>query len=697
MAAEASPDSYRSAIARDSKAEKLGEEAWSAPHPYESLIAAPVTLIPYPRKAEWISGKSLVMPKEIVTSCESDAARKALDSMIDTLGIRTKTNPSSDAIRFQITIDPKGIAEAEGYHLTVDEGGVTIIGQDAAGIFYAVQTLRQMLRSDAGKVTLPFCKIEDAPAFPLRGFMHDTGRNFQTIESLKKQIDHFAAYKLNTFHWHLTDNPAWRPQNRLFPQLNDPNFRTAGRDPDLSYSFDQIRDLIRHAKERHVTVIPELDMPGHSEYFPKAFGFGMGTPQGMEVLEKLIDEFCSEVSKDDCPYLHLGADEVHIPNPEEFIRRMTAKVRANGRIPILWKPGLKPADNETHVQIWGDEAYAGDVTKITNPIIDSGGGYLNSMDPQFLPQRYFFWQAGRVPMGDAMHPGGILCLWPDVRVDDKANIFRHSPVWPTLLAFSESIWQGRSQASTDLMNRTPRRGSEAWRYLREFEARMADHRERFFANEPFPWIKQATIEWQVCGPFPQDKEKPWDQSFAPEQSPLQETFPIPGGQLNWRPATGTTHSVPRNAKLALPVTFYLRTQFHCDEDRVAHFMVGFESIARSNRRYGGIPAQGKWDGNGGSVWINGSELTPPIWKNPGQWRFEKATWGQPANEIPITDEEQYWCREPIRVELKKGDNLVLMRIPVTYAQQSIQGICAPVKKVGDHWIEDESIGNVPVR
>jgi hexosaminidase len=613
------------------------------------------------------------------------------------MGIQSSPGPSSAAIRMQITIDPNSVASPEGYQLVVNEAGVTIIGHDEAGIFYAVQTLRQMLRRDAGKVTLPFCKIEDAPAFPLRGFMHDTGRNFQTVESLKKQIDLFAAYKLNTFHWHLTDNPAWRPQSHLFPQLNDPKFRTAGRDPDLSYSFDQIRDLIRHAKVRHVTVIPELDMPGHSEYFPKAFGFGMGTPKGMEVLEKLIDEFCAEISKDDCPYLHLGADEVHIPNPDEFIRRMTARVRANGRIPILWKPGLKPADNETLVQIWGDEAYAGDVTKITNPIIDSGGGYLNSIDPQFLPQRYFFWQAGRVPKADAMHPGGILCLWPDVRVDDKANIFRHSPVWPTLLAFSESIWQGRRQSSTDLMNRTPRRGSEAWRYLREFEARMADHRERFFSSEPFPWIKQATIEWQVCGPFPQDKEKPWDQPFAPEQAPLQASYPIAGGQLNWRPATGTNHSVPRNAKLALPVTYYLRTQFHCDEDRVAHFMVGFESLTRANRRSGGIPAQGKWDGNGGSVWINGKELTPPVWKNPGQWRFEKATWGQPANEIPITDEEQYWCREPIRVELKKGDNLVLMRIPFTYAQQSIQGICAPVKKVGDRWIEDESMGNTPVR
>jgi hypothetical protein len=153
----------------------------------------------------------------------------------------------------------------------------------------------------------------------------------------------------------------------------------------------------------------------------------------------------------------------------------------------------------------------------------------------------------------------------------------------------------------------------------------------------------------------------------------------------------------REAALALPVTYYFRTQFHCDEDRVAHFMVGFESLTRANRRSGGIPAQGKWDGNGGSVWINGKELTPPVWKNPGQWRFEKATWGQPANEIPITDEEQYWCREPIRVELKKGDNLVLMRIPFTYAQQSIQGICAPVKKVGNRWIEDESMGNTPVR
>ena len=93
------------------------------------------------------------------------------------------------------------------------------------------------------------------------------------------------------------------------------------------------------------------------------------------------------------------------------------------------------------------------------------------------------------------------------------------------------------------------------------------------------------------------------------------------------------------------------------------------------------------------MWINGNELTPPVWNNPGKNRFEKHTWGQPGGEIPLTDEEEYWCREPIKVELKKGNNLVLMRLPYTYGLQTLQGVCAPVRSNGARWVEDESIKN----
>ena len=103
--------------------------------------------------------------------------------------------------------------------------------------------------------------------------MHDTGRNFQTIEMLKETIDLMSLYKINYFHWHLTDNPAWRIECKVYPQLNDAQYQRPGRDCGKFYTYDEIRELIAYAKERGITVMPEIDMPGHSAYFRNAFGF----------------------------------------------------------------------------------------------------------------------------------------------------------------------------------------------------------------------------------------------------------------------------------------------------------------------------------------------------------------------------------------------------------------------------------------
>lgn len=636
-------------------------------HLLTEIQKAPVALIPYPRKVVWESGGPFQLPAKCSISCESESLNAALSRMLAEAGIAVERASENQTANVQIRIDPQQISHSEAYHLAVGKAGVIATGHDAAGAFYAIQTLRQMLRKDDRGTFIPLARIEDSPAFPIRGFMHDTGRNFQSIESLKRQLDHFAAYKLNTFHWHLTDNPAWRPESRIFPQLNEPKFRKEGRDPDKTYTFEQIRDVIRHARERHIRIIPELDMPGHSAYFNRTFGFGMGTPQGMEVLEKLIDEFCAEIPQADCPIIHLGADEVHIPNPEAFIQRMTERLRKHGRTAILWNPGLRPVDQETMVQIWGDQSARDKQAKLDNPVIDSAGGYLNSYDPLILPMRYFFWQACGVPAADVRNRGGILCMWPDIRVDEKINIFRHSPVWPTLLAFSESIWLGRTSSIKEHLDRSPVHGSGAWQALAEFEARMADHRERFFANEPFIWIKQSPIRWSMR-----------DVTSNPNAA--------------WKPFTGTTAQI-LNSKLPIGTVIELRTTYHVDAPRTVHFWIGFDYIGRSHRESGGIPEQGKWDANGCDIRINGLPVPPPVWKNPGQYRFEKPTWEQPPNEIPLTDEELYWCREPVAVELKQGANLIEIRLHKAYANQGLQATCAPVRKLGTRWVEDETVRN----
>ncbi len=352
-------------------------ESWRGPQSLQVLHSAPVPLIPFPQQVIWKQGRFRINTTTTIHYLYKDSAAvsNAVRSLCALLpaGYRTVQSLSSDSSdrigkrnMILLLIDPGMHLKPEGYTLQVYEQRVVITGKDAAGLYYGVQTFHQLMQHTAGIYYLPACMITDWPAFAVRGFMHDNGRNFQEIDSLKKQLDRLSAYKFNTFHWHLTDNPAWRPQSRIYPQLNDARYRKEGRDPEKSYSFDEIRGLIRYAKERAITIIPELDMPGHSTYFQRTFGFRMESEQGMQVLEKLIDEFCSEIPAADCPVIHLGSDEVHVPNPAAFITRMTARVKANGRKVMVWNPGLPP-EKGTIEQVWRDDLPSGSVQRDGKP------------------------------------------------------------------------------------------------------------------------------------------------------------------------------------------------------------------------------------------------------------------------------------------------------------------------------------------
>ena len=345
---------------------------------YSSLAGTP-PLVPAPQQVEWTdgffdaAGYSLDAPT---------AAKTAVAALEQILGAPGKGG------KITLRLGDTGRGD-ESYVLEVATNSILLTAPKPAGLFYGVQTLRQLVQAENGARHIAARRITDWPAFPLRGFMHDTGRNFQTLDSLKAQLDIFAAYKLNVFHWHLTDNPGWRIESKVFPQLNDPKFQT--RDQGDIYTFADIRELIRYARDRHITILPELDMPGHSACFERAMGFKMGSEQGMDALEKIIDEFCREIPAADCPWLHLGSDEVHIKNPQEFMERMLKRTRANGREAFIWNPGLK-GDEHTVMQLWQDEGASSQFGKLSSPFVDSAGGYLNWYDPLALVQRFFFRQ-----------------------------------------------------------------------------------------------------------------------------------------------------------------------------------------------------------------------------------------------------------------------------------------------------------------
>lgn len=594
---------------------------------------------------------------------------------------------SGPSLPVTLAVDISSGIRAEGYRMTIAPVGITVTASDNAGLFYAMQTLRQLAKLAPNGIAAG--DIEDAPAFAIRGLMHDTGRNFRTVAELKADLDRLAAYKLNTFHWHLTDNPAWRIECKAYPQLNDKKSRQEGRDPGSTYSYDDIRDLIRHAKSRHIRVIPELDMPGHSAYFTKTFGFAMGDPRALPILKKLIAEFCAEIPKEDCPVIHIGSDEVHIKDPKKFIREIASTIESFGRTPMIWNPGL-PNDGRCISQLWAEPG-SGRIGKEPNAgIVDSGLGYLNLLQPSEAVRRYFFVRTCGLSHGDAKNLGGILCLWPDVRVDDKAMIAAMSPQWPGTLAFAENTWHGRplyAEAKRYAAS-APKAGTPAYAEYTAFENRLARHRDAFFAGVPFPFVKNVRIPWKISGALPGE---------------ASGKMPDPDDTAGWKLLQGGETllplSGPDGADSKTPGSFIdAVTTIVSERPKTIRAFVGFETPGRSNRKYGGIPEQGRrMGGNPGAIaalFVNDGLILPPKWKNPGKYFNASDTWGRPAEEIPYEAEEFYWLREPDTIELKAGKNIVTLRIPCRQTvNDSTRGFAfMPVKRdPTGRWIEDESV------
>ncbi len=230
---------------------------------------------------------------------------------------------------------------AEGYEMTVTPREITITGGSEAGVYYGLQTLRQMIVTGNGRV--PCCFIADEPAFAYRGAMLDVCRHFFTVEQVKRYIDILAAHKLNRFHWHLTDDQGWRIEIERYPELTvkggtrkqtlvghgSNSDRYDGTPHGGFYTKEQIREVIDYAAARYITVIPEIEMPGHALAAMAAYPW-LGcrgadypyevwtrwgiTPEVMcagrettyefleNVLTEVIELFPSE-------YIHIGGDE----------------------------------------------------------------------------------------------------------------------------------------------------------------------------------------------------------------------------------------------------------------------------------------------------------------------------------------------------------------------------------------------------
>ncbi|WP_242092233.1 family 20 glycosylhydrolase [Aestuariivivens sediminicola] len=635
----------------------------------EQLNNAPVKLIPFPQEVQWQKGTVHVTEVNIQSNTNLNPTTNAL--------IETIFNPNSiknKAKGFYLKFTPDEQMSAEGYALSVQEKGVEIRFKTEAGRFYGLQTLRQLTSTTHGETHIQLCEITDAPAHSVRGFMLDVGRNFIGLDILKEQLDIMARYKLNVFQWHLTDRPAWRIQNKKYPELTLAKNHRQTRNPGKYYTYNEIRELIAYAKDRHISVIPEIDMPGHSDSFTTAMGYPMSSEKGMIALENILNEFFSEIPKDMCPTIHLGSDEVEIDNPEVFMNKMIGICQDHERDVIVWNPGLK-IDHDVIRQTWRPN----NLENKGYREIDSWNSYLNNSEPMTAIPKLLFKPIGYGSKNTIL--GGILCLWPDVRLNAETDFIDQNPLYPALLAYSWSTWTGDIEKSSDrYLTMLPERGSSAFHYFKAFEDFLLYHKIRFFKNKPFPYVRQANREWLLY-----KSEDAFDGQLLEKK--IMRRAPI--DTTNWISAVGNTIIIKDRFKQGgyfpeaqVDDVVYAITTLHAEHEETVKAWIGFETPLRANRTYTGIAERGTWDANGGTIWLNGEELEAPNWEHPGWKPSKRDGWGSKEDqEVPWRKEELYWTREPIHIHLNKGSNRLVFRVPSTSDYQNWMFTFAPIERI----------------
>lgn len=375
-------------------------------------------LIPKPKHIERAKGLfPLYKVKYIHYDSDSLLSEaQSLKQMLNISGIAVQLtkqylDSTEPYIKLEINKKRPEFKRLDAYQLHIASESLVISAGGKAGIYYGIQTLTQLVRDG---YYLDAVDIEDMPAFKWRGYMVDVGRNYQSITLLKQQIDKMALYKLNVFHLHLTEDIAWRLEIKRYPELTRPEFME--RNKGMYYTQGEITDLINYCKARHILLVPEMDMPGHSAAFRKAMKTDMQSDSGLIIVKNILKEICETY---DFPYIHIGADEVKITNTG-FLPAISAYLDSLNKKVIGWEPGGN-FDQSTIRQLWMDDA-AITANKVKIQYIDSRHLYLNHMDPLESVVTIFNRQLAGADSGNQQALGATLCLWPDRAMAEQIDL-----------------------------------------------------------------------------------------------------------------------------------------------------------------------------------------------------------------------------------------------------------------------------------
>ncbi len=500
--------------------------ALGTPAPAAAQGAAWPALVPQPEHLTLGTGRPFVLGNGValVAATDDSATRDVADYLrLRIAPIETRAEPAPGAGTILLRINPHSAAgEGEGsYRLEVTEHEIRITGADPDGLFHGVQTLLQLLppdfetapatRDPSRAWAIPPIVIEDRPRFRWRGVLLDVARHFLTVEQVKRQITLMARYKLNVLHWHLTDDQGWRLDIPALPRLTSVGAWRTEEDGTRTggfYTAEDIREVLDHARRHHVTVVPEIDLPGHlsaaiaaypwigctgdSLTVPTTWGvfndvLCLGSPPAMEFADTVLETVLSLFPS---PWIHLGGDEVPTLRWQScapcqelmrteglgaegelqgwFTRRMARTLTERGRTLIGWDEIMDrgPLPPGVVVQAWrGPDRTRAALRAGAQVIASPGEAYLNT-PPDGLPlERVYAFD----PLPDSIPPdaaerllGSEAAFWSEHIT--AANL--DPMVWPRLLAFAEAVWTRgprewvdfRARLERDHYTRLPRLG-----------------------------------------------------------------------------------------------------------------------------------------------------------------------------------------------------------------------------------------------
>lgn len=540
--------------------------------------------------------------------------------------------------------------QEEAYHLSITPKKIILEATTPKGMYWGRQTLEQLKTTKNKKIYLPQCEITDWPAFRIRGFMHDVGRSFIPVEELKREISLLSRYKINVFHWHLTENQAWRLECKKYPQLNAPE--NMERENGKFYTLEEARQLVEFCKQHQVLLIPEIDMPGHSAAFERTFKTDMQSEKGTQILKDIIDEVCATF---DVPYLHIGTDEVQFTNPE-FVPMMVKYIRDKGKKVISYNPGwnYKPGEIDM-TQLW---SYRGKAQKGI-PAIDCRYHYANHFDTYADLVAMFNSRIYNQPEGSDDLAGCIVAFWNDRFIDNTPQLLAENNFYPYMLTLAERAWRGGGNCYFD------GKGTLLWEdepeqlaAFKEFEDRLLWQKNTWLKEVPFPYVRQTQSEWQITDAFPNGGDL--NKVFPPEEKEdsvyqyegkTYKTRKIIGNGIYLRHVWGTLvpgfYANPQENHTA-----YATRWIYSPKERKTKLALEFQNYSRSESDL--APRQGTWDYKCSRAWLNGQEIMPPVWKNTNTER---------SNEITLKN-ENYMSRPAIDITLKKGWNKLMLKLPV---------------------------------